>query len=334
MELKRLQHLRRAVEAGSISAAAATLGLSQPALTKSIRTLEAELGVPLLARRARGVVPTLYGDALLRRAAPVGMLLAEALREIAALRGGAPAETAIGAGPTWLREKLPDAIAATITAGPAMRIRLQAGYDESLLRALRAGTLDAVVAELPPAEEAGDLALLPLSEDAFVVACRRGHPLARGTIPPERLLAYPWVLPPRPSRARARLGALFVARGLTPLVARGLTPPEPALETESADMLLRVVAGCDALAFPVRSALSAPDAAGLTTIRAPTLAASRRTGIVVRRDGCPCLSARPSTTSTALADCWRTRRVCSTCWPIPARSHPCRTRRRRRGWRR
>jgi DNA-binding transcriptional LysR family regulator len=98
MDVKRLQHLRLAVEAGSISAAAAALGLSQPALTKSIRGLEAELGVALLERRARGVVPTACGEALLRRAGPVSVLLGDALREIAALRGGPREEAAIGAG--------------------------------------------------------------------------------------------------------------------------------------------------------------------------------------------------------------------------------------------
>lgn len=277
MDIKRLQHLQRAVEAGSISAAAAALGLSQPALTKSIRTLETEVGVPLLERRARGVVPTVYGDALLRRAAPAGVLIADALREIAALRGGPQREAAIGAGPTWLRDRLPGAIAATVGADPSVRIRLQGGYDEALLRALRAGALDAVVAELPGAEEARDLSVLPLSEDVFVVACRRGHPLARGTIAPERLLRFPWVLSPRPSRARSRLAALYVARGLT--------PPEPALETESTDLLLRVVAASDALCFPVRSTLDAPDAAGLVALRVPALAATRRSGIMVRRDG-------------------------------------------------
>lgn len=275
MDIKRLDHLRQAVEAGSISAAALRLGLSQPALTKSIRILEHELGVPLLERRARGVVPTAYGVALLRRAAPVTVLLSDALREIAALRGGPPAEAAIGAGPTWLREKLPDAIAATIAADPTARIRLQAGYDDALLRALRSGALDAVLAELPAVEEASDLALLQLAEDDFVVGCRRGHPLARSVVQAETLLGFPWILPPSPSRARARLGALFAARGLA--------PPDPALETESTDMLLRVIAGSDALCFQVRSALDAPDAAGLTTLRVPSLAATRRTGIMVRR---------------------------------------------------
>lgn len=277
MDLKRLQHLRQAVEAGSISAAAAALGLSQPALTKSIRGLEAELGVALLERRARGVVPTACGEALVRRAGPVSVLLGDALREIGALRGGPREEAAIGAGPTWLRAHLPEAVAGAIAADPAIRIRVQAGYDEALLRALRAGALDAVLADLPGAEEAADLDLLPLSEDDFVVGARRGHPLGRGAVAPERLLGFPWVLPPRPSRARARLHALFVARGLV--------PPEPALETDSTDMVLRVVAASDALCFQVRDTLAAPDAAGLMALRAPALAASRRTGIVVRRAG-------------------------------------------------
>lgn len=277
MDLRRLLHLRKAAEAGSISAAAAALGLSQPALTKSIRGLEAELGVRLLERRARGVVPTIYGEALLRRALPVGVLIADARREIAALRGGPREEAAIGAGPTWLRARLPEAVAACIAADPAIRIRIQAGYDEALLRDLRAGALDAVLADLPGPEEAADVELLPLSEDDFIVGARRGHPLGRGPVEPQRLLAFPWVLPPRPSRARARLGALFAARGLI--------PPEPALETDSTDMALRVVAGSDALCFQVRRTLDAPDAAALVALRVPALAAARRTGIVVRRAG-------------------------------------------------
>lgn len=138
-----------------------------------------------------------------------------------------------------------------------MRIRLQGAYDDALLRASRR-QVDAVVAELPATEDSRDLSVRPLSEDVFVIGCRRGHPLVRDVVTPERLLAYPWVLSPRPSCARARLGTLFVARGLA--------PPEPALETESTDLLLRVVAASDAPCSPVRSTFNVPEAAGLTTL--------------------------------------------------------------------
>ena len=276
MELRRLEHLRRAAEAGSLSAAAGQLGLSQPALTKSIRLLEEELGVPLLERRARGVVPTPYGAALLRRTHRVGTLLDDALREIAALRGGAPDEAAIGAGPTWLREALPEVIAEAVRERPGLRVRVEAGFDDGLLRALRDGRLDAVIAELPPAEESADLDLLPLATDDLVVVCRRDHPLARAkrAVAPARLLSHPWALAPRGSRARTRLAALFGARDLP--------APQPALETASTGLLLRFVAASDGLGFIARATLRAPDAAGIIALNVPDLAVARRSGIVTR----------------------------------------------------
>lgn len=276
MDLRRLEHLRRAAEAGSLSAAAAQLGLSQPALTKSVRLLEDEVGVPLLERRARGVVSTRYGEALLRRTHRVGALLEDALREIAALRGDAEDEVAIGAGPTWLREALPEVIADAIRDRPGLRVRVEAGFDDGLLRSLRTGSLDAVVAELPPAEEAADLDLLPLTTDDLVVVCRHDHPLARtkGPVAPARLVGLPWALAPRGSRARTRLSALFGARDLP--------APAPALETASTALLLRFLATSDGLGFLARATLRAPDAAGLVALDVPDLAISRRSGVVTR----------------------------------------------------
>lgn len=277
MDLRRLQHLRLAAEAGSLSAAAARLGLSQPALTKSIRQLEEELGVPLLERRARGVVPTAYGEALLRRTHRVGALLDDALREIAALRGGVPDEAVIGAGPTWLREALPEVIAEAVRDRPGLRVRVEAGFDDGLLRSLRNGGLDAVVAELPSADEAADLDVLPLTTDDLVVVCRRDHPLSRRRRPvePASLLTYPWALAPRGSRARTRLAALFGARDLA--------APEPALETSSTALLLRFLAASDGLGLLARATLRGTDAAGLAALDVPDLAVSRRSGIVTRR---------------------------------------------------
>jgi len=68
MELRRLANFVRVVEAGSISRAAALVGVAQPALTLQVARLERELGVPLLLRSPRGVRPTEAGLALCRHA--------------------------------------------------------------------------------------------------------------------------------------------------------------------------------------------------------------------------------------------------------------------------
>ena len=68
MRLTQIRDVLAVVEAGSIRAAARNLGVAQPTITKSVRSLEAELHVQLLARNARGIVPTPYGRAFFARA--------------------------------------------------------------------------------------------------------------------------------------------------------------------------------------------------------------------------------------------------------------------------
>ncbi|MYQ41768.1 DNA-binding transcriptional regulator, LysR family [Streptomyces sp. LamerLS-316] len=70
MDLALLRTFVTVHRAGSFTRAAALLGLSQPAVTSQIRTLERQLGRPLFLRRARGVTPTTIGDELAHRAAP------------------------------------------------------------------------------------------------------------------------------------------------------------------------------------------------------------------------------------------------------------------------
>ncbi|MFD3513172.1 LysR family transcriptional regulator [Streptomyces sp. NPDC058657] len=70
MDLALLRTFVTVHRAGSFTRAAALLGLSQPAVTGQIRTLERQLGRPLFLRRARGVTPTAIGDELAHRAAP------------------------------------------------------------------------------------------------------------------------------------------------------------------------------------------------------------------------------------------------------------------------
>ncbi|KJY17604.1 LysR family transcriptional regulator, partial [Streptomyces sp. NRRL S-444] len=70
MDLALLRTFVAVHRAGSFTRAATLLGLSQPAVTSQIRTLERQLGRPLFHRRARGVTPTAVGDELAHKAAP------------------------------------------------------------------------------------------------------------------------------------------------------------------------------------------------------------------------------------------------------------------------
>ncbi|MFF8843516.1 LysR family transcriptional regulator [Streptomyces sp. NPDC015127] len=147
MDLALLRTFVTVHRAGSFTRAAALLGLSQPAVTGQIRTLERQLGRPLFLRQARGVTPTTIGDELAHRAAPH----LDALVEIA--EAGLDDESAIRtvhlAGPpefTALRA-LP---ALTPLIGQGLALRTSFGNAEETLAGLAAGHHDVAIATARP----------------------------------------------------------------------------------------------------------------------------------------------------------------------------------------
>jgi LysR family transcriptional regulator of gallate degradation len=282
MDIRQLDYFLKVAERRSITAAAAELNVTQPTLTKSIHLLEQDLGVRLFERLPRGVELTLYGSSLVRHAQAVRVQLAEAIGELKGLKSGADGQVTIGAGPAWLRRHLPLAVARTLASRPRLKVRIFGGFDEALLRSLRHGDLDFVVAELPPPETETDLEIEFLTSDALKVACRKSHPLAgrerigmRERIGLRDLLSYPWVLPANNPRARRKLEALFLARGLT--------PPVPSVETESMAFVFAMLRSSDALTYSTAGTFKGPTGAGLVALNVPALKSTRDAGIMQRR---------------------------------------------------
>ena len=88
MDLRQFRNVIAVIETGSLGKAAELLHISQPALTKSIQRLEERLGVPLFYRDARGMRPTLYGDAFRAHAQAISIGVSQAVQEIEALKAG------------------------------------------------------------------------------------------------------------------------------------------------------------------------------------------------------------------------------------------------------
>jgi LysR family transcriptional regulator of gallate degradation len=278
MQLRQLEYFLAVAKAQSLTLAAAELGVAQPTLTKSIRALEDELGVKLFLRQPRGVELTSYGDALLRHAQTLNVQMRDAIREVRSLQHGMSGAVAIGAGPAWLRRLLPLAVARVVKRNPAIRVRVDGGYDDLLLRALRRGEIDLVVAEVPSPENMKDLRVIPLTSDRLGIACRVDHPLTRmKRVTMARLLDYPWAMPPLSTRTTRRLRALFIAADLA--------PPETTIETESMAFLIQTVLHSDAITLTVASTLGMPEARGLKMITVARLASRREAGVVLRKDG-------------------------------------------------
>ena len=278
MDLRQLEYFLRVAQRKNISTAASELNITQPTLTKSIKLLEDQLGVKLFDRLPRGVALTSFGTTLLRHAEAIHVQMKDAGDEITALRNGTFGTVRIGAGPAWLRRHLPLAVAKVIAKHPDIRIQIDGSFDETLLRSLRQGELDFVVAEIPSAEDRQDFDITPLTADKLGACCRSGHPLtAKRGLKMRDLLDFPWLKPPRVTRAQSRLNALFIANDL-PL-------PKATVESGSLGLLLNVLRQSDALTYMVSKTLLTREGEGLVMLNVPGLTLSREAGIITRRGG-------------------------------------------------
>src|SRR4051812_47128015 len=133
IDLRRMRHLCAAVREGSLTNAAAHLGLTQPALSASIKSLEAELGVPLLRRHRSGVEPTRYAELLTAHAAVIEGELESAWSRVAEWRGTDAVSVRIGCGPSEATRLLPTALDRLRAAHPAIRVLVEYGLNEVLM---------------------------------------------------------------------------------------------------------------------------------------------------------------------------------------------------------
>ncbi|NGN68530.1 LysR family transcriptional regulator [Streptomyces sp. A7024] len=147
MDLMLLRTFVAVHRAGSLTRAATHLGLSQPAVTAQIRSLERQLGKPLFVRGARGVTPTTLGDELAHKAAPH----LDALLSITGAgrdEQGPPSSLHLAGPPEFVSERVLPALAPLVAEGYALRTWL--GRDEEALAGLAAGHHDLAVTATRP----------------------------------------------------------------------------------------------------------------------------------------------------------------------------------------
>lgn len=173
-----LETLCAVVAAGSISEAAALLRLTQPAVTKQIRALEAELGVQLLVRGPRGVTLTPIGEAIHRHAARAGSEAAACRRLAAEWRNPSQGRLAVGATPALVAYTLSPVVARFRLDRPAVRIEMLTGPSEETVERLLEHKVDVGLVTAPVDEP--NIRVSPLFHDALVLATAPRHPFAWG----------------------------------------------------------------------------------------------------------------------------------------------------------
>jgi LysR family transcriptional regulator, regulator of abg operon len=246
MRLGHVQVFVAVLETGSMSSAARALGVSQPSVSKSVRTLESDLHVQLVQRTTRGVVPTRYGRVLFSRAKVVQSELSKAEQEIGDLAGLESGVVTFGCGPVVAEFLVPEGVVEFRKQYPLADIRIVEGFTNALVPRVRDESLDfAVGARLPDFERDSGIRFRPLFVHDRVVVGRRGHPLGR-VKSLSKLAQAAWLtFEPRPL-----LDSIFSTHGIP--------TPKPVIECESYIGFLSLLQYTDMLGIVPRSILSKP----------------------------------------------------------------------------
>ncbi|MGW2747787.1 LysR family transcriptional regulator [Streptomyces sp. NPDC001450] len=183
VSLTALRVFRAVAEQGTFTAAAASLGYTQSAVSRQIAAIERAAGAELLERRRDGVRLTAAGRVVMRRATVVLDEIDAAARELSGLPGQA-GTVRLGWFPSAGAVLVPRALTALRRTDPGLNVVGREGSTPALVRALRAGSLDlALLASAPPFRppdaESPPLVLRTLTERALRLALPATHPLAR-----------------------------------------------------------------------------------------------------------------------------------------------------------
>lgn len=227
-QARRLQVFVKLCETHHMQTVASLLGLSQPAISSTIKVMESGCGQTLFERTPRGLQPTRASHDILF---PIRRALNELRHletDITALRGALQGVVHVGALPLGRTRILPEAIVRLMARHPAIQVITNESPFDLLATELRAGDVDFIFGALRSEAYASDLVGESLLTEDMVVLARRDHPLYRNSALRDELGNAQWVLPRAGSPARQMLDKCFTRFGIAP----------PRAVVESADMAI------------------------------------------------------------------------------------------------
>jgi DNA-binding transcriptional LysR family regulator len=270
MTLVQLRHLISLAQSGSFTRSAEALYLTQPALSRSIRALEDELGQPLFDRVGRRSVLTPFGVEALQRAQQLVFDADELAGSALHMREGRAGTVRIGLGSGPGAILMTPLLMTMAKSHPAMHVEVARGPTDVLTRRLRDRELDVLVVDARSLSPAPDLRVANLVEMRGAFMVREKHPLTRwkGALRFDALRQFPMASTPLSDE---------VARTLVERYGPMAHPSEcVTLRCEEIPSLVEVVRHSDAVLIAIRA--SAPDLVELAL--KPAMNATARFGIV------------------------------------------------------
>lgn len=208
-------HLRALVavaDCGSIQRAAQALHLSQPAVTKALRDLELEVGVPVVVRTPKGAYLSPYGQSLLKHARAIEQQLRHAREEIDALIGVKSGKLLIGATPVACIGPLADTIVKFQRRRPDIDMKILELRPVQILEALNDGTIDFGLVSRVGVPPAAPFHWETLYEVGLTLGVRKGHPIETARL--ADLLDLSWLVWDSNEEPGNMLYEIFARHGL------------------------------------------------------------------------------------------------------------------------
>lgn len=208
METRDLRYFVQIADLGSIHAASERVGRTQPALTKSIKRLETELGGRLFLRRGRNIALTQLGRDLLKYGRMICRTMDSTIEDLRLAAQGKRGHVKIGISPTSAQSLLPGAIEGVGQELPNLTYQVLTGTPNILRNALRTRQVDVVIGPGLDTDRQ-NFETYFIQHDNVVVAAGPDHPLAGKTATLTELCSYDWVLPVDSVQTRSWLDERF-----------------------------------------------------------------------------------------------------------------------------
>lgn len=269
MDIPQLRNFICIVDAGSMSAAATQLFVSQPLLSQQVAALEASLKTPLLSRTSRGVTPTAAGMALYRESLPLVRHFDAIPGEVLLGANNIQGTVSIGLPSTVATLLAPRLFEAVQRDYPGIQLRLFESISGYLQELLQRGQLDLAVTF----EDGMRVPDIPLyTERLYLFGDVPGHELGdRVTV--QDMLPLPLILPAQGSSLRRLVDRMFAEADGRPVLLA---------EVDALPSLLRIVESNRAFTIVPRSTVVARLAQGEVTVREIDNPLMKRTAVLRR----------------------------------------------------
>lgn len=270
--LRQLRTFLAVVEIGSISTAARSLNLTQPAASQQLRELERVLRVRLLERAAGKVQPTAAGVALCEPARRAQAAIDDAVAVVAAHRQGETGRVRLGTGATACIYMLPPILSAVKRRMPGLELVIASGNSADMARHVETGELDIALVTLP-VTRSRSLSVTRLMPDPLVALLPASLARATTSVSAAQLACLPLILYETGGTTRAIIDAWFRRAGVA---------PSPIMQLDSIETIKVLVGGELGASIMPAMALAVPPRN--TVVRQLRPAIARHLGIVLRRE--------------------------------------------------